>query len=522
MADFDCGEEMAKGDIKRFLTDYSDLGLAILVVGIIAMMIVPLPTFLLDLLLTLNITIAVTLLMVSLYIPNALRISAFPSLLLITTLFRLGLNVSSTRLILLDADAGQVIDAFGEFVVQGNYVVGAVIFLILTLIQFIVVAKGSERVSEVAARFTLDAMPGKQMSIDADLRAGAFDLDEARRRRALVQKESQLYGAMDGAMKFVKGDAIAGIIITSINIVAGMIIGVLMGGMSAGEAASTYTLLTIGDGLVSQIPALLIATTSGIIVTRVSSEEDDVEHLGGDIFSQIVAQPKAIAIAAGLLTALALVPGLPTLPFVLMGGAVGFAGWGLLRAQQSPEAMLSEREAKEVETVEQEAKSGARQARAMIPAVTPLSLEIGEALSAEMDEEREAWLRETIPSMREGIFHELGVKVPGVRVRLGSKRCAAREFSVSIDEVPVVTEEVPPARVLVNEAPEGLSVFEIEATAAVHPVTGRQAAWIDASEREAVEAAGYSTWDLAGYLLLHLTGALQDNAREFVGLQQVQ
>src|SRR5690554_5414472 len=235
--------------MERWLKRYSDVFLAGLVIGIIGMMIVPLPTLVLDLLLALNIALAVTLLMVSLYIPSALKIAAFPSILLITTLFRLALNVSSTRLILLHADAGEVIAAFGDFVVQGNFVVGAVIFLILTLIQFLVIAKGSERVSEVAARFTLDAMPGKQMSIDADLRAGAFDLDEARRRRALVQRESQLYGAMDGAMKFVKGDAIAGIIMTAINIVAGMIIGVMQLEMSAGDAAQVYTLLTIGDGL---------------------------------------------------------------------------------------------------------------------------------------------------------------------------------------------------------------------------------------------------------------------------------
>ncbi|QDG49783.1 FHIPEP family type III secretion protein [Persicimonas caeni] len=510
------------GGLKQFLTNYSDLGLAFLVVGIIGMMIVPLPTFLLDLLLTLNITIAVTLLMVSLYIPSALKISAFPALLLITTLFRLALNVSSTRLILLHADAGEVIESFGEFVVQGNYVVGAVIFLILTLIQFIVIAKGSERVSEVAARFTLDAMPGKQMSIDADLRAGAFDLDEARRRRALVQKESQLYGAMDGAMKFVKGDAIAGVIITSINIIAGMVIGILQNGMPAADAASTYTLLTIGDGLVSQIPALLISTTAGIIVTRVASEDDGVDHLGGDIFTQLIAQPKAIAIAAGLLGLLAIIPGLPTVPFVMMGSVVGLAAWGLMRVDTAGSGALSEVEVQEVEEVENEAKSGARQARAMIPAVTPLSLEIGSALSAEMDGEREAWLRDMIPSMREGVFHKLGVKVPGVRVRTGSRRCPARGFVISIDEVPVASAEVPAGRHLANEDPESLSVFEITAEPTRHPVTGQPAAWIDAADADTVESAGYTTWDVAGYVLLRLTAALEENASDFVGLQGVQ
>ncbi len=511
----------ASGGITGFLTKHSDLGLAFLVVGIIGMMIVPLPTFLLDILLTLNITIAVTLLMVSLYIPSAIKISAFPSLLLITTLFRLALEVSATRLILLYADAGEVIKSFGNFVVQGNFVVGAVIFLILTLIQFIVIAKGSERVSEVAARFTLDAMPGKQMSIDADLRAGAFDLDEARRRRALVQKESQLYGAMDGAMKFVKGDAIAGIIMTTINIIAGMVIGILMNGMSASQAASTYTLLTIGDGLVNQIPALLISTTAGIIVTRVASEEGGADHLGGEIFKQIIAQPKAMAIAAGMLGLLALIPGLPTLPFLLMGSLVGSAAWALLRAGGDGTSM-SDEEVQEVEEVEQEAKSGARQARAMIPAVTPLSLEIGAAIAADIEGEREDWLRDMIPSMREGVFHELGVKVPGVRVRAGSRRCQARQFVISIDEVPVDTADIPAGRVLVNEDPASLKVFEVEATPAQHPVTGQPAAWIAAEDAETVESAGYTTWDAAGYMLLRLTAALEENASDFVGLQQVQ
>jgi len=512
---------MKQGTIQTFLTKNSDLALAFLVIAIIGMMIVPLPSFLLDMLLTLNITIAVTLLMVSLYVPGAIQISTFPSLLLVTTLFRLALNVSSTRLILLYADAGEVISSFGNFVVQGNYVVGAVIFLILTLIQFLVIAKGSERVSEVAARFTLDAMPGKQMSIDADLRAGAFDLDEARRRRALVQKESKLYGAMDGAMKFVKGDAIAGIIMTSINIIAGMIVGIVMMEMPVAEAAATYTLLTIGDGLVSQIPALLISTAAGIIVTRVGGGDED-GHLGGDIFEQLVAQPKAIAIAGVMLGLLAIIPGLPTVPFLLMATVVGLAAWGLMRANPLEDDALTQEQAEQVEAVEEEAKSGARQARAMIPALTPLALDIGSALATEIAGEREEWLRAMVPSMREGVFHELGVKVPGVRVRTGARDCGARQFMISVDEVPVDSGEIPQGRALVNEAPESLAVFEIDAQPTRHPVTGQPAAWIDRADCQTVESAGYSTWDAAAYMLLRLTAALKDNASDFVGLQQVQ
>ena len=509
-----------KQGIHGFLTRYSDIGLAALVIGIIGMMIIPLPTPLLDMLLTLNITLSVMLLMVSLYIPNALRISSFPSILLITTLFRLALNVSSTRLILLKANAGEVIASFGNFVVQGNYVVGAVIFLILTLIQFLVIAKGAERVSEVGARFTLDAMPGKQMSIDADLRAGAFDLDEARRRRSEVQRESKLYGAMDGAMKFVKGDAIAGIIMTAINILAGIIIGVLQRDMPAADAAQTYTLLTIGDGLVSQIPALLIATTAGIIVTRVAGEDEEA-HLGSDIFGQLLAQPKALAITSALLLLLGIIPGLPTIPFLLMSAIVGSIAYGLFKSDESADG-LSEEEAQDVEQVEREAKQGARQARAMIPAVTPVSLDLGPALSASISGEREAWFSETIATMREGIFHETGVKIPGLRVRTNSGSCGASEFVISLDEVPVKGASVPSGKVLVNETPKGLSAFAIDASEATHPVTHARCAWVDQAHQDTLQEAGYTTWDAAAYVMLECIATLKAHASDFVGMQQAQ
>ena len=508
--------------MHAFLTRYSDIGLAALVIGIIGMMIVPLPTPLLDLLLTLNITISVTLLMVSLYIPSALQISAFPSILLITTLFRLALNVSSTRLILLQADAGEVIESFGNFVVQGNYVVGAVIFLILTLIQFLVIAKGAERVSEVGARFTLDAMPGKQMSIDADLRAGAFDLNEARRRRALVQKESQLYGAMDGAMKFVKGDAIAGIIMTAINILAGIIIGVMQRDMAAGDAAQVYTLLTIGDGLVSQIPALLIATTAGIIVTRVASEEEDASHLGSDIFGQLLAQPKALAITSALLFILGGIPGLPTVPFMFMGTIVGGIAYGLFKSAREAQSSLSVQEEEQVEQVEGQAKEGARQARAMIPAVTPLTLDVGTALSAAIRGEREAWFHDTIPTMREGLFFELGVKIPGMRVRTESMACGPKECCISLDEVPVHTATVWPGEVLINESAQGLSVFGVEGREVKHPVTGEKACWVEKEHRGLLEDAGYTSWDEAAVMMLECVASLKKHASDFVGMQQVQ
>ena len=267
---------MEPGQSKpRTARRFSDAALAALVLAMVGMMIIPLPTWLLDILIATNVSLAVLMMLVAMYISSGLQFTAFPTILLVTTLYRLALNVSSTRLILLQADAGEVINAFGNFVVQGNYVVGAVVFLILTLIQFLVIAKGSERVAEVGARFTLDAMPGKQMSIDAELRSGAIGQDEARGKRELLQRESQFYGAMDGAMKFVKGDAIASIVVTVINILGGLTIGVAMRNMSAADAIRVYGLLTIGDGLVSQIPALLISTAAGLVVTRVASEEAD-------------------------------------------------------------------------------------------------------------------------------------------------------------------------------------------------------------------------------------------------------
>jgi type III secretion protein V len=303
----------------------ADAALAALVVVVVGLMIVPLPTWTLDLLLATNLSGAVTILLVVLYVPDAIGIATFPTLLLLTTLFRLSLNVASTRLILLQANAGQVIQAFGSFVVRGNYVVGAVVFLVLTIIQFIVVAKGSERVAEVGARFVLDAMPGKQMAIDAELRGGTIDGAEARLRRRQIQRESQFYGAMDGAMKFVKGDVIASLIILVVNLVGGLAIGVAMKDMSVVGALRRYGLLTIGDGLVTQIPALVLSTAAGVLVTRVASEEADTP-LGEELARQLLSVPKALQVAGVFVLLLALVPGLPAAPFFAIGAALVLVG----------------------------------------------------------------------------------------------------------------------------------------------------------------------------------------------------
>ena len=315
--------------MKRLLSQHSDVFLAVLVVGSVAMLVIPLPTALVDVLLALNMAVAVSLLLTSTYVSNPLRLTTLPSILLLSTLFRLALNVSTTRLILLQADAGQVIDSFGDFVVSGSYIVGAVIFLILIVIQFVVIARGSERVAEVAARFTLDALPGRQMAIDSELRSGSIDRAEAHRRGDLLQRESQLYGAMDGAMKFVKGDAIAGLIITGVNIGAGLLIGVLQNGMPLSEAAALYTLLTVGDGLVTQIPSILVATAAGIIVTRVGSDRES--HLAASVTRQLTRYPKAIAITAALLLGFGLLPGLPLIPFALLAVFMGLVAYTAFR-----------------------------------------------------------------------------------------------------------------------------------------------------------------------------------------------
>lgn len=521
---------LARGGFKEVSKKYADIVLAGLVMGVVGMMIIPLPTVVLDILLVLNISISVSMLMISIYISNALKLASYPSIILITTLFRLALNVSSTRLILLNADAGHVIEAFGKFVVQGNFVVGAVIFLILTIIQFLVVAKGSERVAEVAARFTLDAMPGKQMSIDADLRAGAFDLDEARRRRNDLNRESSLFGSMDGAMKFVKGDAIAGLIITVINILAGIIIGVTMMGFTAMEAIQRYGILTIGDGLVSQIPALLGSMTAGLIVTRVSGDEEGA-NLGQDISSQVLAQPKAFAIASGLLVGVGLVPGLPTAPFVFMAAVLGLMAYGLMRSKAvdtgkaagRPNAMQAKGDETRQKQIEA-AKKQEGQAQQMLPVVTPIALEVAGNLIPLVEDTGggNRFLGEMVPMMRDGLFYELGVKFPGIRVRGNESDLAAGTYIIMINEIPLVSGNVALDKVLVNDTVDRLSLLNIQGDEATNPANGSECAWIPQEYASIAEQAGLTTWDASGYMVLHLSSVLRKNAAEFVGIQESQ
>jgi type III secretion protein V len=408
----------------------ADAALAALVISVVALMILPLPTWLLDVLLATNLAISVVILLVALYVGDALKIAAFPTILLITTLIRLSLNVSSTRLILLQANAGEVINAFGNFVVSGNYVVGAVIFLILSIIQFVVIAKGSERVAEVGARFTLDAMPGKQMAIDAELRSGAIDGQTAKKRRSALSRESQFYGAMDGAMKFVKGDVIASFLITLINILGGLAIGVLQRDMEVGSALKRYGLLTIGDGLVTQIPSLVIATAAGVLVTRVASEEPDVP-LGTELKNQIFGQPRALRVGAIFVVLLAMVPGLPAVPFLVIGGLLFFASHAQTRparAGDPPRAPGSPAQA-------------APAAPKFVPVVEPWSVDVSPDLARLMDDEikggelKRAGLRSAVAAFSEIMFRELGVPLPPGRIQV-QPSLPARRAVISIHEIP--------------------------------------------------------------------------------------
>jgi type III secretion protein V len=413
----------------RFAT--ADAALAALVLVVVGLMVVPLPTWLLDLLLASNLAFSVAILLVSLYVSDGLKIAAFPTVLLLTTLARLALNVSSTRLILLQADAGEVIRAFGEFVVRGNYVVGGVVFLILTIIQFVVIAKGAERVAEVGARFTLDALPGKQMAIDAELRSGAIDGNEAKSRRRALLRESQFYGAMDGAMKFVKGDVIASILITVINLIGGLAIGVLQKNLEATTALKRYGLLTIGDGLVTQIPSLVLATAAGVLVTRVASEDPDTP-LGAELANQLLGQPRALRLASGFVALLAAIPGLPALPFLVIGALLFLASRARSRALRVEAAQAA------AEPIQ---RRGDGSEPRFMPVVVAWGIEVSsDLISLEEDdlrggELRRPGLRSAMTAIRELMFRDLGVPLP--RGRLAeNKELPARHAVLYLYEIP--------------------------------------------------------------------------------------
>ncbi len=493
--------------ILTSLTRRSDVALALLLVSIIAMMILPMPTLMLDLLIGFNMGMAILLLMVAIYIPTPLAFASFPSVLLLTTLFRLSLGIASTRLILLNAEAGKIIQTFGEFVVGGNLIVGLVVFLIITIVQFIVITKGSERIAEVSARFSLDAMPGKQMSIDSDMRAGVITLAEARNRREKLALESQLFGSMDGAMKFVKGDAIAGLVIILVNIIGGLSIGTLQNGMSMGDALQVYSILTIGDGLVSQIPALFISITSGIIVSRVTVDQES--NLGADIGKQLLAQPSALLAAAGIVMAMGLVPGFPTAVFVFLGTLLGFTGVALRKAQHRLEfaeaevtAVMGQQDGAQAQLSAADGGAALEDMQPLSPVLVELPVQARQLFEPEQ-------LNQQFMQLRREFYLDLGVPLPGVSLRF-SGQMDSDAYRIAIRGVPVAQGKLTAAsstgKAAVAERPVAASGAETAGSGLVtHSAT--------TTLRDAP--------DNITAISNHLAYLLRKHASEFIGIQEV-
>ena len=522
--------------IRKKVQSYSDIGVALLMVLIIIMMVVPLPTWLIDMLLAMNITLGVVTLLVTFYVKRALDLSIFPTLLLISTLFRLSLNVSTPRLILLYGNAGELINAFGNFVVGGNYVVGIIMFLILVIIQMLVITKGAERVAEVAARFTLDAMPGKQMSIDADLNSGLIDEQGAKQRRQDIQREADFYGAMDGASKFVKGDAIAGLIITTINIIGGLSIGIFMRGMDAAQAAGHYSLLTVGDGLVGQIPALLMSTAMGVIVTRAAASSE----LGPDLINSFTMYPRPLYIASGMLLAMGLMPGLPTAPFLALSLLMGFLGYTVGR-EANVQAIEAEEQAKSgVSPQAGAAQAGGAAApspggpAAEAPAksepvspddvmklltVEPMEAEIGYAIIPLIDPAQGGDMLDRIGTIRKQMALEMGIVVPPIRIR-DNIQIKPTEYILRVKGAEAGRGELLPDHYLAMNT--GAVEEDLIGVPTKEPAFGLPALWISPDLRDKAEAMGYTVVDAPSVLATHLSEVIRKNGAELLTRQEVQ
>lgn len=490
-------------------TKKGELLLAIGVIGVLVVLIIPLPSFLLDILITINIACSFLLLLTILHIKESLELSAFPSMLLFFTLYRLALNVATTRLILLNGYAGDVITSFGQFVVGGNLVVGFVVFMLLTVIQFIVIVKGSSRISEVAARFTLDAMPGKQMSIDADLNAGLITEDEARERREKISKEAEFYGAMDGAAKFVTGDTIAGIIIIFVNVIGGIVLGSIKG-MGIAEAGHTYTILTIGDGLVSQIPSLIIATSAGILVTKSSSKE----NLGRDVTGQLFTQPKALGFAACVLGFFGFVPGLPKMPFFILAALFGVL-YNITR-KSSKAALAVE---KTLETEKKEKHPEPEETVEKLLAVDRLGTEIGYKLIPLVDPAKGGGVLDRINAMRRQLAKEIGIIIPPIRLR-DNLQLDANTYSIKIRGEEVARGELMVGNYLALD-PGGVTK-QMEGAKTTDPAYGLPGVWISEFQKEEAETAGYTIVDPASVLITHLTEVIKSHAYEILSREDVQ
>jgi len=498
----------------------NDIVLAIGLVTIVLMMVIPIPAQLLDLLLTLNISLSVLILLVCLYTKEPLEYSSFPTILLIATLFRLGLNVTSTRLILLYANAGDVISSFGQFVIGGNYVVGAVIFIILVIINFMVITGGAGRVAEVSARFTLDAMPGKQLSIDADLNSGLIDEEEAKRRRKNLLREADFYGTMDGASKFVKGDATAGIIITVINIVGGLIIGVVQLKMAPAAALSTYTILTVGDGLVSQIPALVISTATGLIISRASGSDNSLSE---DIRQEMFQNPKVLGIISGLLFVMGIVPGMPTIPFLAISAISGAFSVKKLREKRESEqkALQAEKDAKKAEKLNKKKKKATRESVLELLAVETLEIEIGYRLVSLLDVEKGGDLLDRISQIRRQTALDLGIVLPSIRVR-DNLQLPPNTYQIKLKGVTVETGEVYPDRSLAMNSMGGEDDPNVVGISAIEPAFHLPAVWIAEKDKEYAEAAGYTVVTPSAVITTHLTEIIKKNSSEILTRNDVQ
>jgi flagellar biosynthesis protein FlhA len=493
-----------------------DISLAVGMIGILGVMILPLTPFLLDIMFALNITISVLILFVGLYTIKPLEFSVFPSVLLVTTLFRLSLNVASTRAILTNGKrglsaAGDVIQAFGGFVVGGNYVIGIIIFLIFVLINFIVITKGAGRIAEVAARFTLDAMPGKQMAIDADLNAGIIDEMAAKNRRSEIQQESDFFGAMDGASKFVRGDAIAGLVITAINIIGGLVLGVMFYGMTISKAAATFTSLTIGDGLVSQIPALIISTSAGIVISKTGASN----RLGKDLGIQILGNPLSLGLASMTLFVFSLVPGMPKPTFMLLAFVLGFFAWkGSQRRKHDEAEQAHQVEAQEIE----EAKESSEEIADLLP-IDTLGLELGYALIPLVDPEQDGELLERVKAIRRQIALDLGFVVPPVHIK-DNLQLEPGAYSLIIKGIEVGKGEMMMDHFLAMKA--GEVDEEMDGLETVEPAFGLPAIWISEDDREKAQISGYTVVDVPTVVSTHLTEIIKRQAPEFLGRQDVQ
>ena len=497
---------------KPVLGGNVDIGVSLGVVGILMVMIIPLPTSVLDLLLALNITLSILILLLTLYATRPLDFSVFPSLLLVTTLFRLSLNIASTRLILLDGHhgtlaAGKIIKSFGSFVVGGNPTVGMVVFVILVVINFVVITKGSGRIAEVAARFTLDAMPGKQMSIDADLNAGIIDEKEARTRRSQISKEAEFYGAMDGASKFVRGDAIAGIMITLINIIGGFVIGVFQMRLDMGTAIKNYTLLTIGDGLVSQIPALVISTGAGILVSRAASEG----NMGSELMSQFGLQTRALKIASVIILLFGFFPGMPVIPFILLAGGV----YALARTNSAPkpESVDESKEAKP-----EAGEMSPEEVEKYLP-LDLLEMEIGYGLIPLVDNKKQGNLLDRIRALRKQLALELGIVMPSIHIR-DNLDLKPNEYAFSIKGNTVSKSEVMVDHLLAIDP--GDVKAKVEGITTRDPAFGLPSLWISEEKKSDAQFAGYTVVDLPSVITTHLAEVARQHGHEFLGRQEVQ